>query len=475
MSLIGFGDETESEKDMACDKLRLGMREYIDEYNSLIAADTIDGYVDRVFSRTKGMRVWDEAEKEYIDFNAAVGTLALGHGVPEITEALNQQGATLDHMEGAAHHFRFTVTAGEKLYDISPVHLAKELLPLMFPGFPPGQETKITFDVTGSTGVNVGLKLMWKARPGKPQFLTFEKSFHGRHGWSLDATDSKPKVQKKGYPIQSLVAARLPFPMKYEDLSKALGILSRVSLADIGGFLFEYSQGEGGMCWPNIPLMNELLDKCRTLGLLLIDDEVQTGLGRTGKWYAWQHGTVVPDIIITSKALGGRVPMSAVAYRRVIFNYLDNNTLHQGWHSGTYPKYPSGVTSAIVNVKLMQERGVVENAAAMGVYLAGMLAKHSDNDAHGLADYCMGTGFGLLQGLRFFHHSGNPFPEWRDAVLKNLLHAEPVGIITNGAGDSVVRFEPPLVVSKEDIDYLDSVLTKVIPQSLIEVNKKTAK
>ncbi|MBI2637913.1 MAG: aminotransferase class III-fold pyridoxal phosphate-dependent enzyme, partial [Candidatus Sungbacteria bacterium] len=334
---------------------------YTERHENLIAPSTLDSNLNLVIAKTKGTRVWDESGKEYIDFNASVGTSGIGHCHPKMLEMLRKQLEVIDFIEatGFNHRIRELKVAG-KSYEISLAALAETLLPLMFP------DTSLSLlrmapEVTGAQAVNTAVKLLLKANPGKYHFLGFKSAFHGRHGFSLDFTNSKP-IQKQDYPSSGIVVHYLPFPDSYENLEEAKAMLSNIPLETVNAFLGEYLQGVGGFKWPSVSYMDELLGTLRSLGIRIAIDEIQSGLGRTGKWFAWQHGTVTPDVVIAGKALGGgAVPMSAVGYYREIFDFNDAKILKSGWHSGTFPGYITAVAVGIMFLDIMKEEKVLEN------------------------------------------------------------------------------------------------------------------
>ncbi|KKU52453.1 MAG: hypothetical protein A3H69_04875 [Candidatus Sungbacteria bacterium RIFCSPLOWO2_02_FULL_47_9] len=438
---------------------------YTERHKNLIAPSTLDPKLNRVIARTKGTRVWDESRKEYIDFNASVGTSGVGHCHPKMLEMLRKQLEIIDFIEptGFNHRIRELKVAGKE-YEISLVALAKTLLPLMFP------DTSLSLlrmipEVTGAQAVNAAVKLFLKANPGKYHFLGFRNAFDGRHGFSLDFTNSKP-IQKQDYPSSGIVVHYLPFPDSYENLEEAKSELSNIPLKNVSAFLGEYLQGEGGFKWPVVAYMDEFLGFLRDLGIRIAIDEIQSGLGRTGKWFAWQHGTVTPDVVIAGKALGGgAVPMSAVGYNRELFNFKDTEVLETGWHSGTFPGYITAVAGGIMFLDIMKEEKVLENVILRSAELYDVLRHHS-GEPDSLTDYCKRTGFGFMQGLVFRQHDSKPYPEWRNTVLKNLREAEPVGILTLPAGNDktnpTIRFEPCLIAPESEMEYLDDTLTKVL-------------
>lgn len=429
---------------------------YIRRRERLIPTLTSPGHVRAVFCKAKGTRVFDLRGKEYIDFHGGIATSALGHGHPKITEVQQRQNEMLDFVEGSTFDYCFDIEVGGKRYEISPAALAEKLLPIIFPSIPLS-DANIFFDVTGSVGVDAGMDLGLKAVRNRKNFISFLRAFHGRHR-SRDLTCSS-QIQRKDY-LRAVHTDHIPFPDSPEKFRAAIEALNFIPLKNVNTVWAEYLQGEGGYCWPDIYLMDELMRTLRKEGILIAFDEIQSGLYRTGKPFAFQHGNVVPDIVVAGKALGGgSVPISAVAYKKAIF---DGNTLESGWYSGTWPAYPKSVASAIVFLDILQEEKLIDRVGPMAELLTKVLNRHVIHRAG--EDYCRRTGFGLMQGLEFRKADGSAHPEWRDAVLKNLFEAEPVGIFTVPAGlrnvNPVIRFSPCFICTEEEMNYLDEVLTR---------------
>ena len=441
---------------------------YIDRYGRAIAPSTIDSDSKIVFTRGSGTRLWDSDGKEYIDFIASVGAAPFGNGHPKFREMLNQQAGTLSSIAGSDFHYHSSVTVGGNTYCVSPGTLADRVLSLMFTASSLGK-CRFVYEVTGATAVNAAVKLCLKARPDRYHVIVFERAFHGRHGYALDCTNSKP-IQKQDYPPSGIVVHRIPFPDSLENLYRAITALDLIPLKNVNFFLGEYVQGEGGFRWPVVKYMNQLLEAMREQGILVVMDEVQTGFGRTGKWFAYQHGAVVPDVVIIGKAFGGGLPVSGVGYNREsVFTGVEDEDarIKNGWHSATFLAYPLGVAAATITLDILKEEKLVERAEEMGIYLREKLYQSllpwiSDDPERTIQL----TGFGLMQGLQFGRRPHGADPHTRNSVFKKLLAAEPMGIVTAGAGidtiNPIIRFEPPLTVTKEDIDYLCSTMSSIL-------------
>lgn len=432
-------------------------------HNRLVAPLTMNDS-DIVIARAEGTRYWDMDGKPYVDFCGGVGTAAVGHGHPKIGETFAKQFKLLDFAEGGGLHYRCELMVGGKQYIVAVSSLAESLIPLVFPDRKlTDYEARIVPEVTGATGVNTAVKLLFKARPQRKEFISWDYAFHGRHGFAQDLSNSKPAM-KRDYPTSNIAVHRIPFPDSDVNMVKALDKLAEISFKSVNAFVGEYLLGEPGFRWPVVAYMDEILGLLRKEGAFLVLDEIQTGLGRTGKWFAFQHGRVIPDVVVCGKALGQCLPVSCVVYDRAIFDFKDDRILESGWHGGTYAGYTLGMAVAVVGIDIIKEEKLVENAALMGEKLSRVLDDHTlvPNGTKS----CHRTGFGLMQGLEFRHPNGRPYPEWRDIVLGRLMKVEPVGILTMGAGISdlnpVIRFEPCLTCSSEDLEILDRALAQVL-------------
>lgn len=438
--------------------------QYIRRQDKIIPILTDPGHVDVVFERAQGSRIFDIDGGEYIDFSAAVATCAVGHGDPRIREAQFKQHERLDMVEGSTFKYCFKITVDGEVFEISPAALGETLLPLIFPN-QPLNDVRLLFDTTGSIAVNVGMLLGLKARRDRKQFIAFLRAFHGRQLTARDLTYSKP-IQREDY-TSAVGVEHIHFPSSPENFRLAMERLNYIPLSCVNTFWAEFLQGEGGYVWPRIDLMNQLQATIRSKEIFSGFDEIQSGLGRTGKWFAFQHGNIEPDIVTIGKALGGGdVPISAIAYQRKIFDFKDDEILKPGWYSGTFPAYPKGVASAVMFLHIMKKEKLLERVELLSKLLDNVLSKYAR--PYGDQGYCLKTGFGLMRGLEFKHHDGTPAPAWRDKALRKLMNAKPVGIFTLPAGmdnfNPVIRLAPCFTAPEEDFEILDFALSKSITE-----------
>ena len=348
------------------------------EHEKLMPPLTPLEYAQVVWTKAKGTMLWDVRGKTYYDFNGGIATSAIGHRHPKIIEAICKQAEVLDFVDGI---YCCEINVGGKKYEISPAALAKKLLPILFPSKPLA-EVNIVFDVTGSLAVDIGMDLGIKALLDRKVMISTEWGFHGRHR-SRDLTCSNP-IQRQNYP-RAVEVYHLPFPDSQENFKAAMRyFLNFIPWRDVNTFWTEYLQGEGGYSWPDIDLMDKLLLTLRKHGILIGIDEVQSGLFRTGRWFAHQYGKVTPDIITLGKALGGGpLPISAVAYDRAIFNFNDKEMLEPGWYGATWSNYAVGIAAAIVFLDILQEEKITERVEPMGELLRSVLNKYNGHRKNG--------------------------------------------------------------------------------------------
>ncbi|HEX6626265.1 MAG TPA: acetyl ornithine aminotransferase family protein, partial [Pyrinomonadaceae bacterium] len=389
----------------------------------------------------KGSGVWveDVDGNVFLDCNAGVAVCSTGHCHPEVVKAIQEQAAQLIHMCGTDYYYRHMPELAEVLDRIVPVP----------------SPTRTHFANSGTEAVETALKLAIHAT-GREKFIAFFNSFHGRTLGSLSLTSSKA-AQRRGFKRQALDVVHVPYPNQFRhpftgEKSDAETV-SRDCLnwieqrlfktttppEEVAGIVVEVVQGEGGY----VPAPKEFLQGLRRIcdreGILLIVDEVQSGMGRTGKMFACDHYDLKPDIITLAKGIASGLPMGACVARADLMDWKP------GAHASTFGGNPVALASALKTIELL-ERELVANSAEVGAYLqAGLrklMAKHD----------CVGDvrGLGLMVGVEFVEAgTGAPAPALRDRVEIECFNR---GLIILGAGFNTIRWSPPLVLSKENVD-----------------------
>ncbi len=377
--------------------------------------------------RGSGVRVWDADGKEYLDFLGGIAVCGLGHCHPAVVAAVKKQAETLLHCSN------LYLIEGQAL-------LAKALLD----GSPFG---KAFFCNSGAEANEAAIKLARKyARmrheDGRYEIVTALGSFHGRTLATVTAT-GQPKYQKGFEP--------LPTGFRYVPFNDVAALEKAVS--DVtAAVLLEPVQGEGGVHVADEAYLGRARQLCDERGALLILDEVQTGMGRTGRMFAFEHFAIEPDAVTLAKALGGGVPIGAILARDEAAQAFTPGT-----HASTFGGNPLACAAALAVVETIRAEGLVERAAEMGRYLAGMLGALAGRFPQ-VAEI---RGKGLMLGMEFGECEGDargPAAPARDVAAACLGR----GLLVNAVSDTTLRFLPPLVVGRADIDEAVSILEKAM-------------
>jgi 4-aminobutyrate aminotransferase len=391
-----------------------------------------------VAERGEGAMVEDVDGNRYLDFNAGIAVVAAGHCHPRVVEAIQQQAARLIHMSGTDFYYEEMVALAEKLAEIAPGDVPR----------------RVSFGNSGAEAVEGAIKLARYAT-GRDKLIAFYGSFHGRTMGALSLTARKavqrahfgplvPGVTHAPYPN----CYRCPYGQQPTDCAVECvkfiedTLLKTVSPAEeTAAIVVEAVQGEGGYVAPPRKFFDELQRVARQHGILLIADEVQSGMGRTGKMWASDHFGFVPDILAVAKGIASGMPLGATVAR------ADLMTWPPGAHASTFGGNPVACAAALVTIALLEEE-LVANAARMGAYLMERLRSwparfRSVGDVRGL---------GLMIGIELVRdrETKEPAPELRDRVLDLAFHR---GVLVLGAGDSTIRLCPPLVITRDQCDF----------------------
>lgn len=386
---------------------------------------------DKVFMKTygrfpvamvegEGCRLKDADGKEYLDFVAGIAVCSLGHCYPPVTEAICKQAAKLVHVSNLYH-------------TVPQTELAELLVDNSF-------ADRVFFANSGAEANEAAIKLARKySEEGKFEIISLEGSFHGRTLATVAAT-GQPKFHKGFEP--------LPAGFRYAPFGD-IKALEQLILPETCAILCEPLQGEGGVRPMDTDYLKGIRKLCDDRGLLLIFDEVQVGIGRTGSLFAYEQFGVEPDIITLAKALGNGMPIGAMLSKEKIAAAFEPGT-----HASTFGGNPIACAAAVVTLKTMLEKGFLKDVLKKGAYLTEKLediAKRYPQLAEGV------RGLGLIQGLVL-----KPGATQHGPVIINKLFEK--GVLLNFAGNAVLRCIPPLIVSCEEIDMLISALDKVLAE-----------
>jgi len=400
-----------------------------------------------VMDHGKGVYVWDVDGNKFLDFAAGIAVNSTGHSHPAVVKAIQEQAEKFIHISSDFYHPRW-IELSEYLNKIAPFE----------------EDAVIFVTNSGTESVESALKLA-RYHTGRTQFIAFLGGFHGRTHGSVTLTASKPHYHRGFYPLMNGVT-HIPFPDPYrpvlqinqgEDVGDSViryledNIFGHlVPAQDVAGIIIEPIQGEGGYVVPPAGFFPKLRELCTKHGILLIADEVQSGVGRTGKWWAIENFGVEPDIVTTAKGIASGVPFGAMIARKSI------TTWPKGSHGNTYGGNPLACVASIETLKLI-EGGFMQNAAEVGAYCLDRLAKmQSRHTSIGVV-----RGIGLMIGIEFVkdHESREPAESLRDVVVDRAFEN---GLLTLGCGTSTIRVSPPLCISKAEIDEGLAILEEAI-------------
>ena len=374
-----------------------------------------------VFVRGEGMKVWDADGKEYLDFLAGIAVNGLGHCHPDLVAAISKQAGTLMHVCN--------------LYAVpQQPALAKRLVELSGLG-------KAFFCNSGAEANEAAIKLArkWaKQNIGseKYEIITAEGSFHGRTLAAVTAT-GQPKYHKGFEPV---VPGFKYVP--YNDLDALKSAITEITCA----IMLEPIRGESGVHPATQEYLQGVRTLCDELGILLILDEVQTGLGRTGKWFGHQHYGIKPDIMTLAKTLGGGFPIGAcLATDRAASGFEPGN------HASTFGGNPLACAAALAFLEIVDRENLVENAAETGAYFKSVL----ENLKERRDDIAEIRGIGLMVAAQLN----------RDDALAVASTCLQKGLIVNATGPNTLRFLPPLIVNKEHVDTATRIVEQVLTET----------
>ncbi|MCP4544156.1 MAG: aminotransferase class III-fold pyridoxal phosphate-dependent enzyme [Chloroflexi bacterium] len=391
-------------------------------------------YTPIVAERAEGAYVYDQDGTRYLDFTCGIGVTNTGHCHPKVVQAVQEQAAKLLH--GQANI----------IFHPPLVELTEELRAVV----PEGLDS-FFFSNSGAEAVEGAVKLARHAT-GKPNVIVFQGSFHGRTALTMALTTSKT-IYRVGYqPLPSGVfVAPYPYAYRYgwsaeetvDFCLQELELLLRTQTdpSETAAILVEPVLGEGGYVVPPPGFLKGLRRICDEHDILLIADEIQSGFGRTGEWFAIEHFDVTPDIMVMAKGLASGLPLSGVAARRELMEKWI-----PGSHGGTYGGNAVACAAAVATIRVIREEGLLENATRMGAYLMEQLREHQ-------ADFFISDvrGLGLMIGAEFTDMTGSPNTDLAKAVGKNCLKQGMI-ILTCGPWNNTVRWIPPLTVTQEQID-----------------------
>ncbi|UNQ72592.1 acetyl ornithine aminotransferase family protein [Infirmifilum sp. NZ] len=406
------------------------------------------------FVAKRGQGVWleDVDGNKYLDFNSGIGVTNVGHAHPKVVKAIKEQAERLLH---------YSLT--DFLYE-TPVQLAEKLVKITPGSFP----KKVFYANSGAEAIEAAIKVArGHFRGTRPYIIAFAGSFHGRTMGALSLTASKP-VQRRGFAplVPGVVHVpypycyRCPFRQKYPDCNlwcvdyiEEWVLKKYVPPEEVAAIVFEPIAGEGGYIVPPPDFFKRLKELADKYGILLVDDEVQAGIGRTGKWFAIEHWGVEPDLVAIAKGIASGLPLGVLVGRKDVMD------LPPGSHASTFGGNPVSCAAAIATLEVIEEERLLENAARVGEDAMRRLNELKE-EVPAIGDV---RGKGLMIGVELVKPDGSPNPELLKATLENAFKS---GLLVIGAGVSTIRIAPPLIITKEEIDVGLEILSDSLKKAL---------
>jgi len=406
-----------------------------------------------VMDHGKGCVVTDPDGNVFLDFAAGIAVCATGHSHPKVVKAIKDQASRFLHMSGTDFYYDMQVKVAEQLCEFLPVKGKK----------------RVFFTNSGAEAIEAAMKLA-RYHTMRHQFIAFFNAFHGRTLGALSLTGSKV-IQKKGfYPLVPGVVHvpyaycyRCPYHLEYDSCClhclkyiEEMLFLKTVDPDDVAAIFVEPIQGEGGYVVPPIEFLLGLRRLCDRYGILLVFDEVQCGMGRTGKMFAMEHFHLKPDIVCLAKGIASGMPLGAIIASSEVMNWK------YGSHASTFGGNPVSCAAASATIDLLK-KSLMKNAEKIGAHIMKRLKPFVEKYE------CVGEvrGLGLMIGVEIIKNKKTKqmAPELRNKIIKHCFES---GLLILGCGPNTLRICPPLVVTRKEadtaIDIIEKAIKKVSPR-----------
>ena len=391
----------------------------------------------------QGCIVEDVDGNHFLDCSAGIAVVSTGHCHPQVVEAIQRQAARLIHMSGTDFYYENMVDLAQKLAGLTPG----------------GVPRRVYFGNSGTEAIEAAIKLA-RYHTGRKQFVAFYGAFHGRTMGSLALTASRSGQRKNFFPVMPGVhhvpyadCYRCPYGKTVDtcavECAKAIeDPLFRTVLPpeEVAAIVVEPVQGEGGYLVPPKKFFDELRRIADLHGILLVFDEVQCGMGRTGKMFASENFGAVPDIVALAKGIASGMPLSATIARAEIMDWPP------GSHASTFGGNPVSVAASLATIELL-EQGLVDNAATVGAHIKARLSEFPQRFPN-VGDV---RGLGLMIGIELVKDQATKerAPALRDRVVQMCFER---GLLVLGAGPNTIRISPPLILTREQADCAVDIL-----------------
>lgn len=404
-----------------------------------------------VAKRGRGVRIEDVDGNEFLDFAAGIAVCSTGHCHPEVVKAIQEQSAELIHISGTDFYYEGMIRFAEKLSSIAPM---------------PGPH-KFYYGNSGAEAVECALKIA-RYHTGRPNVIAFFGAFHGRTMGALSLTASKPQQRRRFAPLLPGVT-HVPYPYTYRGCNgcpkdqEAFALecasyiekkLFKTTLPpeEVAAIFVEPIQGEGGYVVAPAIFMQELRKICDRHGILLVVDEVQSGVGRTGKWWAVEHAGVEPDIVCIAKGIASGMPLSVCMTKAEIMDWKP------GSHASTFGGNPVAIAAALATLKVLEEGGMA-NAAKIGDSMMRRLKEWPKK--YSIVGEVRGRG--LMIGIEIVkdQQTREAAGDWRDQI-ETMAYEH--GLLVLGCGETSIRLSPPLILKKEEAEIALDILEECVAE-----------
>ena len=408
-----------------------------------------------VAKRGRGVRIEDVDGNQFLDFASGIGVCSTGHCHPEVVKAIQEQAAELIHMSGTDFYYEAMIQLAERVSKIAPM---------------PGPH-KFYYGNSGAEAIECALKLA-RYHTGRQNVIAFYGAFHGRTMGALSLTASKAQQRRRFGPlVPGITHVRYPYAYRgcsggpQEEEAFALGCaryieekLFKTTMPpeEVAAIFVEPIQGEGGYVVAPTIFMQELRKICDRHGILLVVDEVQSGVGRTGKWWAVEHSGVEPDIVCIAKGIASGMPLSICMTRANIMDWKP------GSHASTFGGNPVAIAAALATLDVLEREGVA-NAAKVGDAVMQRLREWPKK--HPIVGEVRGRG--LMIGIEIVKDQGSreSASEWRNQIETLAFDR---GLLILGCGETSIRLAPPLIVKQEEAD----IALDILEESIAEVERQ---
>jgi len=403
-----------------------------------------------VARRGRGALIEDVDGNTFLDFSAGIAVVSTGHCHPEVVAAIQNQAAELIHMSGTDFYYENMVQLAKKLSAIAPG----------------GEAKRVYFGNSGTEAMEAAIKLA-RYHTRREKIIAFYGCFHGRTMGSLSLTASKA-VQRAGFGTLLAGVFHVPYPNPYRCpygksaescCTECAPFIERelfkriVKPEEVAAIVVEPIQGEGGYLPAPAEFLMDLQRICRRYGIMLVADEVQSGTGRTGKWWAGDHAGLEPDIICVAKGIASGMPLSATIARAGVMDWTP------GAHASTFGANPVCVAASLATLRLLESQ-YIENARLMGEHIFARIANWREEFPI-VGDI---RGKGLMIGVEIVkdRKTKEPAGALRDAIVDRAFHK---GLLVLGAGENTLRLSPPLVIDRQQADFAVNTLADCIRET----------